>query len=113
MIAPGVYNIKVQRRADYSVELQFRDSDQNPIDLTGWAAAASIWDVGRTTQYASFSVDYLSRPNGQIRLSLDYSDTEVLPLQSVYDVLLINPQGKREYYLEGTILTTEGYTTLP
>jgi hypothetical protein len=35
-ISPGTYNINLQRRADYSVTLQFKDSADAAINLTGW-----------------------------------------------------------------------------
>jgi hypothetical protein len=113
MIQPGVYNIKLQRRADYSVLLEFKDSNKAPINLTGWTVAASVWDQGRSTKYADFATEYVSRSTGQVRLKLGYAATTTFPNESVYDVLLINPSGEREYYLEGTILASEGYTVVP
>jgi hypothetical protein len=110
MIQPGVYNIKLQRRADYSVELQFRDSDKVPLDLTGWQVAAQAWDPARTTKHADFTIEYIDRYNGRVRLKLSYVQTASFPRELVYDVLLINPQGEREYYIEGSIATSEGYT---
>lgn len=113
MIQPGVYNIKLQRRADYSVLLDFKDSNKVAINLTGWAVAASVWDQARSTKYADFTVDYVDRSQGRVRLRLGYAATTTFPNETVYDVLLINTNGEREYYLEGTILATEGYTTVP
>jgi hypothetical protein len=112
MIQPGVYNIKLQRRADYSVLLEFKDANKAVIDLTGWTVAAQVWDQGRSTKYADFSVDYVNRPQGLVRLRLAYSATSTFPNESAYDVLLLNPAGEREYYLEGTILAAEGYTSV-
>ena len=113
MIQPGVYNIKLQRRADYSVLLDFKDSNKVAINLTGWTVAASVWDQARSTKYADFTVDYVDRSQGRVRLRLGYAATTTFPNETVYDVLLINTNGEREYYLEGTILATEGYTTVP
>lgn len=110
MIQPGVYNIKLQRRADYSVELQFKDSTGAPLDLSAWEVAAQAWDQGRNTKYADFVVTYVDRFNGRIKLKLTYEQTATFPRELVYDVLLVNPQGEREYYLEGSIVTSEGYT---
>lgn len=112
MIQPGVYDIKLQRRADYSVLLQFKDANKTPINLTGWTAAAQIWDQGRNNKYADFSIEYTNRQQGQVHLRLARSITTTLPNEAVYDVLLVNPSDEREYYIKGTILTSEGYTTL-
>jgi hypothetical protein len=113
MIQPGVYNIKLQRRADYSVQLEFKDSNRDPINLTGWTVAAQVWDPSRTTKYADFSVTYTDRNAGKVKLFLPFNITTDLPSQSVYDVLLINPAGIREYYVEGSVDALEGYTAVP
>lgn len=113
MIQPGVYDITIQRRADYTVLLQFKDSEEVAINLTGWTVAAQIWNRQRTKKYADFAVEYVSRINGQVRLSLNDETTTAIPENASYDVLLINPNGLREYYLEGTVNVSEGYTVQP
>lgn len=113
MIQPGVYNIRLQRRADFSVVLEFKDSNKNPIDLTGSTVAAQVWDIGRTTKHADFTIEYISRPLGKVRLKLPYTATTSLPGESVYDVLVISSAGDRDYYLEGTVNALEGYTAVP
>lgn len=110
MVQPGVYNIKLQRRADYSVLLQFLDSSGTPINLTGWSAASQIWDGGRTTKYADFTVSYTDRNAGKITIALTNEQTELLPNEAYYDVMLTNGSGLKEYYLEGSIYVSEGYT---
>lgn len=110
MIQPGVYNIKLQRRADYSVLLTFKDSTNAAINLTGWQVVAQVWNQARTTKYADFTTEYVNRATGQVRLKLGHSSTTTLPNQAVYDVLLINALGERSYYLEGSIDVSESYT---
>lgn len=46
-VSPGIYNITLQRRADYYVTLQFKDSTGTAIDLTGWTVEAQSWDENR------------------------------------------------------------------
>ena len=109
-VQPGTYNITLQRRADYSVLLQFKDSNNAAIDLTGWIAAAQAWNKDRTTKHADFGVAYTDRLTGQITISLTDAQTEVFPNEAYYDVLLTDPAGSKEYYLEGIIYVSEGYT---
>jgi hypothetical protein len=109
-VSPGTYNIILQRRADYSLSLQFKDSTGAPINLTGWTAYAQAWNKDRTTKYADFTVTYTDRPTGQIAIALTDTQTTSVPNECYYDVLLENPSGLREYYLEGTIYVSEGYT---
>jgi hypothetical protein len=109
-VSPGTYDITLQRRADYSVTLQFKDSTDTTINLTGWTAAAQVWNQNRTTKYADFTVTYTNRSTGTIEIALSDTDTATFPNEAYYDVLLTNPSGLKEYYLEGIIYVSEGYT---
>lgn len=110
-ISPGTYNISLQRRADYSVTLQFKDNDNAAINLTGWTVAAQAWNQGRTSKYADFAVTYTDRSTGTVAIALTDEQTALLPNEAYYDVLLTNPSGLKEYYLEGIIYVSEGYTS--
>ena len=103
-ISPGTYNFTMQRRADFSTTLVFKDGNGNPINLTGFTVYAQCWDQGRNIKFADFTVTYTNRATGTIDISL----TDV---QTAYDVLVENVSGLREYYLEGVITMSEGYTT--
>jgi hypothetical protein len=109
-ISPGTYNISLQRRADYSVVLQFKDSSDAAINLTGWTVQAQAWNQGRTTKYADFAVTYTDRAAGTVAIALTDEQTASFPNEAYYDVLLTNASGLKEYYLEGVIYVSEGYT---
>ena len=109
-ISPGQYNFSLQRRADHSITLQFNDSANAAINLTGWTVAAQVWNQDRSTKYADFTVTYTDRVAGTIAIALTDEQTATLPNEAYYDVLLTNPSGLKEYYLEGIIYVSEGYT---
>lgn len=109
-ISPGTYNIRLQRRADYYVTLQFKDSTSAAIDLTGWTVEAQAWNQDRTTKYVDFDVAYTNRLTGTVKISLTDVQTALLPDEAYYDVLLTDTAGLKEYYLEGAIYVSEGYT---
>ena len=110
-VNPATYNITVQRRADYSVLLQFKDSTGTVIDLTGYSVAAQIWDKARTTKSADFGVTYTDRINGQVTISLTDVQTAALSATELYyDVLVTDTAGIKSYYLEGVVFISEGYT---
>lgn len=109
-VSPGQYNISLQRRADYSITLQFKDSTGAPINLTGWTVEAQAWNQGRTTKYADFTVTYTNRSTGTIAIALTDTQTATFADEAYYDVLLTNGTGLKEYYLEGIIYVSEGYT---
>jgi hypothetical protein len=110
-VHPARYDDTIQRRAVYDLTLQFRDSDKNPVDITGWTVAAQAWDKPRTTKYADFTVTYTDRTTGLVKIALTDTQTTSLPDTCYYDVLLIDTTGRKEYYLEGIFYVSEGYTT--
>ena len=109
-VQPGQHNISLQRRADYDLQLQFKDSAGVGINLTGWTAYAQVWDRGRSTKYADFAVTYIDRATGQIKIALTDTQTAAFPNEVYYDVLLEDTAGLRNYYLEGIVYVSEGYT---
>ena len=109
-VSPGTYNITLQRRADYSITLQFKDNTGTPINLTGWTVASQAWDLTRSKKYADFAITYVNRATGTVSIGLNSTQTAVLPNEMYYDVLLTNTSNIKEYYLEGTISVSEGYT---
>ena len=109
-ISPGQYNISLQRRADYSITLHFEDSTGVDINLTSWTVAAQVWNLNHSTKYADFTVTYTNLATGTIAIALTDEQTALFPNEAYYDVLLTNPSGLKEYYLEGIIYVSEGYT---
>lgn len=109
-VQPGQHNIDVQRRADYDLSLQFKDSTGAAINITGWTAYAQVWDVGRTVKYADFAVTYTNRTTGSINIALTDTQTTAFPDEAYYDVLLEDSGGLRNYYLEGIVYVSQGYT---
>ena len=110
-IQPGTYNFTLQRRSDHSIPLLFKDGNDAAINLTGYTVEAQVWEETRTTKYADFSVAYTDRAAGSVSISLTDTQTATFtPNVLKYDVLLTNASGDKEYYLEGTIFVSEGYT---
>tara|TARA_Y100000114_G_C11576382_1_gene238889 strand:- start:240 stop:581 length:342 start_codon:yes stop_codon:yes gene_type:complete len=110
-IIPGVKNFKVDRRADFPIRLTFKDSTGTAINLTGYTVAAQVYNEDRSTKFADWSVSYVNRSNGIVDISLSDTDTaSFTPNILFYDVLLTEPSGSKNYYLEGKLFINEGYT---
>ena len=110
-VTPGTYNMTIQRRSDHSVQLVFKDSNSSAINLTGYTIEAQVWEETRATKYADWTIAYTNRSTGTIDMSLTDTQTATFsPSLLKYDVLLTNPSGLKEYYLEGDIFMQEGYT---
>ena len=110
-VTPGTYNMTIQRRSDHAIQLVFKDSNNSAINLTGFTVEAQVWEETRTTKYADWTITYTNRSTRTIDMSLTDTQTATFsPSLLKYDVLLTNPSGLKEYYLEGDIFMSEGYT---
>ena len=112
-IIAGTYDFTVQRRADHTESIRITDGNDQAVNLTGFTIAAQVWDKERTGKYADFTIAYTNRTNGEFTMSLTHNQTrQFTPNELSYDVLILNGSGQREYYLEGNIFVSQGYTTI-
>lgn len=112
-IIAGEYDFTVQRRADHTESFSITDGNDNPVDLTGYSVASQVWDESRSTKYADFATSITSAANGTFTLTLTRAQTETFtPNILSYDVKLQNSAGLQEYYVEGKIFVSQGYTTM-
>ena len=110
-IIPGKKNFTLDRRADFPIRLTFKDSTGTAISLIGYTVAAQVYDESRSTKYADWAITYTDRANGIIDMNLADTDTaNFTPDILFYDVLLTEPGGNKNYYLEGKLFVSEGYT---
>lgn len=91
--------------------LALKDSDGEPISLSGKTVLAQVWDKKRTSKLADFEVDVTGEATGEVTLTLAHGDTAGLPDECRYDVMVIeDATDLRSYYLEGVVRPSEGYT---
>jgi|TARA_Y100000033_G_scaffold46221_1_gene50456 hypothetical protein len=109
-ITPASYNIRPQRRADFELQIQFKDSTGTAINISGWSVVAQCWNKDRTTKHGDFTVTIVNASTGTVKIKLPHTVTINLPDEAYYDVMLIDSSGLREYYLEGIVRPSEGYS---
>ena len=110
-IAPGTYDMTIQRRSDHSVDVTLKDSNNAAVNLTGYTLASQIWDSGRTSKAADATVSVTSATGGTFTWSLTDTQTATFTADEYkYDVLLTNGSGVKEYWIEGTIYMDQSYT---
>jgi len=110
-IAPGTYDMTIQRRSDHSVAVTLKDSSNAAVNLGGYTLASQIWDASRTAKAADATVSVTSAPGGTFTWSVTDTQTATFTADEYkYDVLLTNAAGLKEYWIEGTIYMDEGYT---
>jgi len=110
-IAPGTYDMTIQRASDHSVSVTLKDSGGSAVNLSGYSIASQVWDSGRTSKAADVTCAITSAANGTWTWTV--TDTQTATFTSdeyKYDVLLTNGSGLKEYWLEGTIFMDQGFT---
>ena len=110
MIQPGQYNITIQRRGDFDISFQLKDSDGVGVDLNGSTVEAQIWSAHRRSKLADFSVSLIDEGIGKFKISLNEAQTEQLPDSCYYDVLVTDVLGNSYYWVRGTVSVEMGYT---
>ncbi len=110
-VAPGTYDMTIQRRSDHTVSVTLKDSGGSAVNLTGYTLASQVWDSGRSTKAADATVSVTNASGGAFDWKLtDTQTTGFTADEYKYDVRLTNPAGLHEYWIEGTIYMDEGYT---
>ena len=111
MANPATYNFTLQRRADHSFDDNLKDSNNNNENLTGKTIISQIWNEDRTTKFADVNITITSAVNGNITWKVTDTQTALMTDNFYkYDILKIEANGDREYFIEGTIYMSEGYT---
>ena len=110
-IAPGKHDMTIQRRSDHSITVTLKDSTNTAVNLTGYQIHSQIWDQLRTNKAADATCTVTNASTGTFTWSVtDTQTSSFFEDQYEYDVLLTNPAGLKEYWIEGTITMKEGYT---
>ena len=111
-ISPGTYNMTIQRRSDHSVTFQLKDSNSANLNLSGYTVASQVWDESRSNKLADVTITITNSAGGQFSWKVTAAQTTTFVNNDYrYDILLTNPSGSKEYWVEGRIYVEEGYTT--
>jgi len=111
--APAVFDFEVQRNSTVPLEIQFK-TDGNPVNITGYTFAASVFNKEGTQNFANFSVEYVNRSIGKLKFKLTPTQTNgFTPNELVYDIKYKQPNQDQFYLLEGTIFVSDGHTVIP
>ena len=106
-----IANLYIDQGTDFSITVDCTDVSGEVLNLTGYTVAAQVYDESRSTKYADWAITYTDRANGIIDMNLADTDTaNFTPEILFYDVLLTEPGGSKNYYLEGKLFISEGYT---
>tara|TARA_Y100001938_G_scaffold146028_1_gene223984 strand:+ start:92 stop:433 length:342 start_codon:yes stop_codon:yes gene_type:complete len=110
-ISPGTYNMTIQRRSDHKVNFQLKDSNSANVNLIGYTVASQVWDEPRSNKVADVTITVTSASGGAFTWKVTDAQTVNFTDSTYrYDILLTDGSGDKEYWVEGTIFMSEGYT---
>lgn len=101
---PGRYDIEINQRATYQLRVTL------PFNLTGHQVLAQVWDDKRRRKFADMTVSILDAVDGEIELEIDSDITSQIKKQGEWDLMVIYPNGTKQYWLEGNVTIDLGYT---
>jgi len=111
-IAPDVYDMTIQRRSDHSVSFEFKDSNNSAVNLQGYTIISQIWDASRSTKAADATCTITDAPTGAWTWKVTDTQTATFSAEEYkYDVLVTEPGGDKQFWVEGTIYMSEGYSS--
>jgi hypothetical protein len=109
-----ILNIELEEKTDFSIKVTFRDDTTNlPINLTGYSAIMQLRDTfGGNIVYLELTSPNggitLGGQSGLIEITFEPADTTQIEYlwnwtRAAYDLILIDPDGKRKKILKGFV----------
>lgn len=94
--------LTIEQGANFTTQVVVKDENNNPINLTGYSAAAQLRRSHYSVSATNFEVELTEPVSGQITLSLDYSVTaNLIPGKMVHDLLITDPSNVKTRIIEG------------
>lgn len=110
MIAPATYNITIPQNATFSQQFQLKDGAGAAINMTGYTVQAQLWAANKASKLSDFTVTWLNQAQGSFKLTLSSAITQDIGSDGVWDLLVTNPDGTKDYWLRGAAVFDMGYT---
>jgi len=110
-ITPDTYDMTIQRSSDHSLDFELKDSTAAAVNLTGYTVQSQVWDSSRSSKAADVTITVTNASAGKFTWKL--ADTQTVNFTETeykYDILLTTPSGDKQYWVEGTIYMSQGFT---
>lgn len=107
MIRPARYDITIPQRATFRKRMRLK-ANGAAVNATGYQLVAQVWDRRRLTKYADLTVVWIDQATGLFELVLQYPGTTAVVKDGCWDLLVIQPDGDRYFWLEGNAYLDQG-----
>jgi hypothetical protein len=104
-------NYTLEKGTDFETELNLTKDDGSPLNLVGYIGSAKIRKYPTSPKYKAFTITFISREQGRIKISLSNTQTSGLDAgRNYYDMFLTDGTGKIKKVIEGNIIVNESAT---
>jgi hypothetical protein len=110
-MAVYAFNYTLEKGTDFETELNLTEDDGSFLNLTEYTAAAKIRKYPTSPKYKPFTITFIDRERGRVKISL--SNTQTAGLQAgrnYYDMFLTDGTGRVRKVIEGNIIVNESAT---
>jgi len=107
-----VVNIVIPQGADFQNSFLLENTNNTPINLTGYTGVSHIKKHPASKTKVGFGVSFPNPTLGEVKISLASTvSSAIKPGKYVYDLLLTDGTGVKTRVVEGTATVTAGVTT--
>lgn len=108
-----IVNLLIFKGTDFEQDIQLTDQNGNVIDLTDFTVLSKIQKYPGSKLFNVFSIAYLNRSQGLIKLIMSHSSTLFLKSgRNYFDIFVVYPTNKIEPVARGTIIVEETSTAI-
>jgi hypothetical protein len=109
-VEPAHYDITLHQGATFELTLQYKDSTGTPVNMSGYALEAELWNRTGTSKLSDFDTPWIAQASGFFKLRLTSAVTSGITEQGQYDLMVTEPSGDKYYLLQGTAFLDPGLT---
>lgn len=113
MVDPGTFDITIHQGATFSLDLQYKDSAGNGVNMSGYSITSKIVNRTGGTDIATFTTTFTDQAQGKFNLKLSATTTQSITTEGLYDVLITEPGGDKFYLLQGRTKLDTGISGMP
>jgi len=111
MAAVSIVNLVIHKGTDFEENFYFTEEDGSPLNLTGYTGSAKIRKHPTATKYNIFTITFVDRAKGNLKVSMGSSVTSNLNSgRNCYDILLTDNFGKVSKVIEGSVIVNDSVT---
>ena len=105
-------NLVINGGTDYIQEYDILANDGSAANLVNYDAKAQLRKHRGSSTAVSFTVGFVNRTQGKIKLTIpSWTTAKLKPGRYVYDVMFTKPNGEKDIVLEGNVNVRAGIST--